>query len=403
MVAFEWGSDPDGDGGYSTVVSYVQTQVGHRVRIAPAASALLGRSATPSSSFVVAHDLGTPTVTLNPTGFSYQTNQGWTSTQGLYGVTLNVNDSPGERVLLRAQRRPERELVDRLGDAKRQEPRDLPGCNLANPGSGTYANVLCFADFSAAGASAATQASYLSTFTHPSATCTQMKYSIADSPDLLQFCLSVSPVSGNSGRRSRHRGFPPTTTSPGRQQRALLGQQRLLPRHSGRAGDIPEATAHRSVRTERAARLHVRRRQRRLDDAHLHEHRGDERGQRAGDGLDARDGRRRVDRQRRVERLLEHHVTTPSTGRFCRTAPRPSSATPATTPGQCTTATPVSSSTQARSRRPIPPWAIPEREPACSTHDAALTSPHQRRTRCTRQMPRRWAAKRTASWTRQAP
>ena len=52
--------------------------------------------------------------------------------------------------------------------------RGRPGCNLANPGTGTYASILCFADF----------ASYLSTFTNPSATCTPMKFAIADSSDL---------------------------------------------------------------------------------------------------------------------------------------------------------------------------------------------------------------------------
>jgi prepilin-type N-terminal cleavage/methylation domain-containing protein len=199
VVALEWGSDPNGDGGYSTVVSYVTSQVGTEYELLRL-ECTAGASATPSNSFVVAHDVGTPTVTLNPTGFSYRTNQGWTSTQGLYGVTLNANilnvdKSPGSGYSYVLSGVPS--ASSSTGSASQVvQTQDLPGCNLANPGSGAYANVLCFADFSAAGASPATQASYLSAFTHPSATCTQMTYSIADSPDLLQFCLSVTPVSG---------------------------------------------------------------------------------------------------------------------------------------------------------------------------------------------------------------
>ena len=150
VVAFEWGSDPDGDGGYSTVVSYVQTQVGttsELVRLECTA----GASATPSSTFVVAHDIGTPTVTLNPTGFSYKTNQGWTSTQGLYGVTLNVNKTPGSGYSYVLSGVPS--ASSSTGSASQViQTQDLPGCNLANPGPAEYSQLLCFADFSAAGA-----------------------------------------------------------------------------------------------------------------------------------------------------------------------------------------------------------------------------------------------------------
>ena len=56
------------------------------------------------------------------------------------------------------------------------------GCNLASPGHGTYANVLCFADFTG--------------FTRPPQLPKrrqQMKLSIADSPDFLQFCVIADP------------------------------------------------------------------------------------------------------------------------------------------------------------------------------------------------------------------
>jgi prepilin-type N-terminal cleavage/methylation domain-containing protein len=184
VIAFEWGSNPDGDGGYSTVISYVQTQVGSTTEFVRLTCT--SASTAPTSSIVVAQDVGTPTVTLNPPGFSYQTNQGWTSTQGLYGVTLNVSKGPGgsgpgySYVLSGVP-----SASSSTGSASQVvQDQNLPGCNLANPGTGLYSSSLCFADFT----------SFLSTFTQPSATCTQMKFAIADSPDILQFCLRVSPT-----------------------------------------------------------------------------------------------------------------------------------------------------------------------------------------------------------------
>jgi hypothetical protein len=53
------------------------------------------------------------------------------------------------------------------------------GCNLASQGTGTYANVLCFADFS--------------TFTDPASGCQQFKLPIQNSEDFLQFCVIASP------------------------------------------------------------------------------------------------------------------------------------------------------------------------------------------------------------------
>ena len=143
----------------------------------------------------MAHDVGTPTVTLNPTGFSYQTNQGWTSTQGLYGVTLNVTKTPGSGYSYVLSGVPS--ASSSTGSASQViQTQDLPGCNLANPGSGTVCQATLLRRLLGGWRPPATQASYLTAFTHPSATCTQMTYSIADSPDLLQFCLSVTPVSG---------------------------------------------------------------------------------------------------------------------------------------------------------------------------------------------------------------
>ena len=183
LLGLEWGSDPNGDGTYETVVSYVTMTNGNAASLIRK-ECTSGASATATSTTVVARDVGTPTVALNPTGFSYKTNQGWTLTQGLYGVTVDV-DAPGSGYAYALSGLPS--AGSSTGSATQiAQDQNLPKCNLANPGSGAYASLLCFADFS----------SYLSTFTNPSATCTPMKFAIAGSSDLLQFCLSVSPVNG---------------------------------------------------------------------------------------------------------------------------------------------------------------------------------------------------------------
>jgi len=166
---------------YETVVSYVTITTGTTTSLVRNLC-ISGASATPTSSFVIAHDVGAPTVALNPTGFSYKTDQGWTTAEGLFGITLNIA-APRSGYTYALSGLPS--AGSSTGSATQiVQNKNLPGCNLANPGTGTYARVLCFVDFS----------SFLSTFTNPSATCTPMKFSIADSSDLLQFCLSVSPT-----------------------------------------------------------------------------------------------------------------------------------------------------------------------------------------------------------------
>jgi prepilin-type N-terminal cleavage/methylation domain-containing protein len=179
LLGLEWGLNTT-TATYETVVSYVQTTTGTTTSLVRNVCTS-GASATPTSSDTIGHDVGNPTVALNPTSFSSKTNQGWTSTQGLFGVTLNI-DAPGSGYSYALSGLPSAGAS--TGSASQVVSNEgLPGCNLANPGTGTYANILCFADFS----------SFLSTFTSPSATCTQMKFSIADTSDLLQFCLSVTP------------------------------------------------------------------------------------------------------------------------------------------------------------------------------------------------------------------
>ena len=131
-------------------------------------------------------------MTFNPSGFM-AANATWQSTQGLYGVTLNIT-APGclNTGLTKGCSSYPYSLSGlpssstSTGQTSQIQPTQNPaGCNLASPGSGSP--VLCFADFSSF-----TNANSASC---PGGVGQQMKLSIADSPDLLQFCVSATPAS----------------------------------------------------------------------------------------------------------------------------------------------------------------------------------------------------------------
>ena len=129
---------------YETVVSYVQTTTGTTTSLVRNVCSS-GASATPTSSDTIGRDVGNPTVALDPTSFSSQTNQGWTATQGLFGVTLNVN-APGSGYSYALSGAPS--AAASTGSASQIQPTSADqGCNLANAGTGPYASILCFADF----------------------------------------------------------------------------------------------------------------------------------------------------------------------------------------------------------------------------------------------------------------
>ncbi len=176
LVGLEWGLDANGN--YDTVVSYVLGQYGSSNWIIRQICTT-GASTTPTSTRVISHDAGTPTVTFNPSGF-IAANSTWKSTEGLYGVTLNIV-APGSGYTYSLSGLPSN--ATSTGSASQIQLTQNPaGCNLASPGSGTYAKVLCFANFTG--------------FTNTNSTACpggigqQMKLSIADSPDVLQFCVS---------------------------------------------------------------------------------------------------------------------------------------------------------------------------------------------------------------------
>lgn len=178
LVGFEWAQDATGN--YDTVVSYVTQSNGGTTSLVRQ-SCMSGASATPTASRVVVQDAGaSPGVTFIPSGFM-AANATWAPTQGLYSVTLNI-DAPGSKFPYVLSGLPSAGAS--TGSASLLTPTQNPaGCNLADEGTGTYAPSLCFADFSSF-----TNANSNNS-TCPAGSGQEMKLSIVDSPDILQFCV----------------------------------------------------------------------------------------------------------------------------------------------------------------------------------------------------------------------
>ena len=140
---------------------------------------------TPDSSFNVAHNIGTPTVTVRAptTRTSRLRSASWTSAQGVTGVTFKVQAPDSSS----AQTEYSYSLVGLPGQSTSQSSASTlsnptgPGCGFAAVGSGTYVNQLCFADFTGFNG---TQ--------HSSGQCQTLTRPIANSPYSLSYCISVS-------------------------------------------------------------------------------------------------------------------------------------------------------------------------------------------------------------------
>jgi prepilin-type N-terminal cleavage/methylation domain-containing protein len=196
LVGLQWGQDSTG--AYQTAVSYVVVPTQATVAPYKATNSLVrnvcnsGPSTTPTSTRVVSHDIAAPvtscpttpnppcTVTFNPSGF-IAPNTTWASTQGLYGVSLNIV-APGSNYTYTLSGLPS--AGSSTGAASQIQLAPNPaGCNLASPNSGSYSAVLCFADFTGF-----TNTNSNDTYC-ANGTGQHMTLSIADSPDILQFCV----------------------------------------------------------------------------------------------------------------------------------------------------------------------------------------------------------------------
>jgi Tfp pilus assembly protein FimT len=201
LLGLRWGINPasTATGGYDDVVSYVSTSVVNaqtgRTSYTLVRQQCTFGSTSPSSTFTVAHDIGTnsPSLTCSVatapprlciTGANNADVSpnfaNWASAQGVTGVTFKIQ-APGSQYVY--------SLVGLPGESTSQNPVSTlttptgPGCYYAASGSGTYANHLCFADF--AGASNPLPL-------HSSGQCQTINDHIVTTPYTLTFCINLS-------------------------------------------------------------------------------------------------------------------------------------------------------------------------------------------------------------------
>jgi len=187
LLGLEWGANTSAPGGYDNVVSYISTpvvnpQTGKTTYTLLRQQCSFGTSSTPTTTFTIAHDIGSPTLTIRGANNADVTSSfaNWTSTLGVTGVTFGIQ-APGSQYSY--------SLVGLPGESTSQSlPANLtnpsgPGCAFAASGSGTYANQLCFADFTGFnGTLHSNNPNQCQTMTRP----------IANAPYSLKFCVSVS-------------------------------------------------------------------------------------------------------------------------------------------------------------------------------------------------------------------
>jgi prepilin-type N-terminal cleavage/methylation domain-containing protein len=191
LLGLRWGANSAAaaTGGYQTVVSYVSVPVlnpqTNKTGYNLVRQECTSGTTTPDSSFNVAHNIGTPTVTIRGANNADVTASfaSWTSAQGVTGVTFKVQAPDSSS----SQTEYSYSLVGLPGQSTSQSSASVlsnptgPGCGFAAAGSGTYANQLCFADFTGFNG---TQ--------HSSGNCQTLTRPIANTPYSLRFCVSVS-------------------------------------------------------------------------------------------------------------------------------------------------------------------------------------------------------------------
>ena len=209
LLALEWGANSlpvtsgGPAGGYDTVVSYMSTEVinPNTNKISYTLTRQLctfGTSSTPTSTTTLAHDIGTPTVTI----FGPKNAQGkftditslfastWFNSLGVTKVEFDVSGSQtasgGSYSLVGLPG-----LSTSQGSVSTLNTPSSTGCGFGTPGSGTYATQLCFADFSGYNWQKASTGTCAPTG-QPTQTGQLFQLAVASTPYTLSFCLHVS-------------------------------------------------------------------------------------------------------------------------------------------------------------------------------------------------------------------
>jgi len=198
LLGLEWGANTAAPGGYDTVVSYVLIP-----GATPTSNLLVrqecafGTSTTPSATLTISRNAGNPPSTcsgagspglcITPSNIQTLSQTSWEPAQGVTNVTLTITENEGQNgatadtytyalVGLPGE-------STSTGAASSVPPPVPPGCSFANVGTGTYANQLCFADFSYGNPAG---------WTPPVGTCQTMSLPIKNTPDTLSFCIRES-------------------------------------------------------------------------------------------------------------------------------------------------------------------------------------------------------------------
>jgi two-component system, OmpR family, phosphate regulon response regulator PhoB len=194
VLGLEWGQ---------TVVSYVQLQQGTTYSLLR--EVCTSGSSTPVSGSTVSFDIsnGTPpSVSITPASKATAAASGWTSTTpsagppttpGITGVNLSVSEPKSSYSYAL-------EAVPSAGASTGtlSSVSSTSGCNFATPGTGTYAQRLCFIDFSSLNSTQAAS-------TTPSGGCSEgqpMSFPVSGTPDSISFCLYIPEVSWGANNTS---------------------------------------------------------------------------------------------------------------------------------------------------------------------------------------------------------
>jgi prepilin-type N-terminal cleavage/methylation domain-containing protein len=203
LLGLQWGANTSAPNGYDTVVSYASTSVTNPQNNVTTyqmwrqvCNYTAGATLNLTSMIKVANDIGSaPVLTITGANNADITNSfaptvtnptGWTSAQGVTGVTFKITPStentggPGSQFSYSVTGLPG-ESTSQSSASNLTNPTG-PGCGFAT--TGFYANKLCFADF----------AGLTNIPLQSSGTCQSVSRPIANTPYTLNFCIAVSPA-----------------------------------------------------------------------------------------------------------------------------------------------------------------------------------------------------------------
>jgi Tfp pilus assembly protein PilE len=191
LLGLEWAPNPQ-TGIYQSIVSYTETTnaTSHSLVRQYCAS---GASSTPTSSFVISSDIPasqSPPAVTYATGYSGSPSTGWATANGVTGVTFAVTE-PASHYSYTLDAVPRSDISSSdLSSVSNPNA----SCGFASPNTGTYANTLCFIDFSSY--------NYQATPTGcgGNSKATSVAAAITDTPYVLTFCLvQTGSHSGDNG------------------------------------------------------------------------------------------------------------------------------------------------------------------------------------------------------------